>query len=315
MDSLLFHDPSTMNILSDETVPPSHRDSSVLSDFNPQRWSSDEDEMDIDETEQDTPTRRRYTPRTEESLSTAEKLQSVVSLLHTLHWSFAAFLKAWVGAAAGSSGVNIQHHLYRTVAQRQRVLATTISALNEDGFVTIDGWENWVRDCRLELQLLGQQQYFNNDFVNVDLDKIDFSKAVDVIKRFAPTWFNILRSALQNQRAHRSSYHQGKADIVALRILTITYIACFSIAKKTSSFFPSAVGLYLTTSGTKRRAIETLSGLGICHSYHQNLLNLGKKAEQAEVVLPLLFIIFETSPNSFVVLRTPYPKPIGLQVM
>lgn len=41
--------------------------------------------------------------------------------------------------------------------------------------------------------------------------------------------------------------------------------------------------IYLAGSGVKRRVVETLSGLGICHSYHTANRLLKKVASNAEV--------------------------------
>ena len=40
-----------------------------------------------------------------------------------------------------------------------------------------------------------------------------------------------------------------------------------SQARNQSNFFATIMDIYLIGSGVKRRVIETLSGLGICHSY------------------------------------------------
>ena len=78
---------------------------------------------------------------------------------------------------------------------------------------------------------------------------------------------------LRNQRANRDGYNNGgnackRARAVyeqQRRLLMITSIVCHSQAKKTSNLIPSL--RELGTTGVKRRVIEVLSGLGICHSY------------------------------------------------
>jgi hypothetical protein len=56
-----------------------------------------------------------------------------------------------------------------------------------------------------------------------------------------------------------------------------------SQSKQKSSFFPGMLDIYLAGSGVKRRVVETLSGLGICHSYHTANRLLKKVASNAEV--------------------------------
>jgi len=64
---------------------------------------------------------------------------------------------------------------------------------------------------------------------------------------------------------------------------TITSIVCHSQAVKKSNFLASALALYLVGSGTKRRVVETLSGLGICYSYHQANCIMNRIARESEV--------------------------------
>ena len=47
----------------------------------------------------------------------------------------------------------------------------------------------------------------------------------------------------------------------------ITSMICLLQARNQSNFFTKIIDIYPIGSGVKRRVIETLSGLGICHSY------------------------------------------------
>ncbi|KAN0074986.1 hypothetical protein V8E54_007597 [Elaphomyces granulatus] len=104
------------------------------------------------------------------------------------------------------------------------------------------------------------------------LEDLDFSEAFNLIEEKAPRWHATLVALLSNQRSHRKSFvppkDQKKSDEkIARRIFMITSMICSSQARNQSNFFATIIDLYLIGSGVKRRVIETLSGLGICHSY------------------------------------------------
>jgi hypothetical protein len=70
----------------------------------------------------------------------------------------------------------------------------------------------------------------------------------------------------------------------------ITSMVCSAQARNRSNFFSSIMDLYLMGSGVKRRVIETLSGLGICHSYSKANAVLTRVSEAAKVRLLALFL-------------------------
>jgi hypothetical protein len=66
------------------------------------------------------------------------------------------------------------------------------------------------------------------------------------------------------------------------RLFTITCMVCFSRARKSSNALASCLDVYLVGSGVPRRVIETLAGLGLCHSYffgNELMNNVAKYAE------------------------------------
>jgi hypothetical protein len=68
----------------------------------------------------------------------------------------------------------------------------------------------------------------------------------------------------------------------------ITSMLCFSCAKKQCNFFLLILDIYLLRSGVKRRVIETLAGLGICHRYYTTSTILSDLAQHSKVRLVLI---------------------------
>ena len=208
---------------------------------------------------------RQYTSRTSERFSTEDKLQEMVNTLGRLNWSFRDFVHAWAGAE-GRARVN--HRIYPTVHQRRRVLEETMDSLQSRGIYQPNPVPGAVEGVFIsELHGLINQRYFDQ-FDGNTIEDIDFSDALGIVQEKAPTWSAFLLRLLMNQRGHRASY-PSPSKAISRRLYTITNIVCHSQAVKKSNFLASALALYLVGSGTKRRVVETLSGLGICYSYHQ----------------------------------------------
>lgn len=122
-------------------------------------------------------------------------------------------------------------------------------------------------------QLLGQK-YFQTFDQDTSLDEVDFAAAYDSIQAIAPTWHTLVTALMKNTRAYRASYQkhvpsQGKPHLKYL--FTVTSIISHCRSKQNSNFFTRNVGIYLQGLGIQRRALETLSGLGICSSYAETL--------------------------------------------
>lgn len=128
---------------------------------------------------------------------------------------------------------------------------------------------------------------FGKFSVDMQLDNINFATAVVAIKSNAPTWFKLLHSLLQNTRQSRLSYPTpNNWTAVDRRLFVVTSMICFSRARKSSNVLASCLDVYLVGSGVPRRVIETLAGLGLCHSYHNANTLMKAVASYAEVRSP-----------------------------
>lgn len=126
-----------------------------------------------------------------------------------------------------------------------------------------------VELCSAELNELIKLPLFAKFDPAMDIERLDYAQAIQLIQETTPTWYNFLRSIMVNTRAPRTSFSaQDKKGAVDRRIFTVTSMACFSRAKHSSNVLPSCLDLYLLGSGVHRRVIETLAGLGLCHTYH-----------------------------------------------
>jgi hypothetical protein len=140
-----------------------------------------------------------------------------------------------------------------------------------------------------EFGALIQKPYFNRSDHTNSIDDINFSEAFQIIEETAPEWHAFLKQLLNNTRAHRSSYATSTdtEEAISKRIFTITSIVCHSRARQQSNYLASTLAAYMMGSGTKRRVLEVLAGLGICHGYRQTRRLTNEVAQESVVCNPL----------------------------
>ena len=144
--------------------------------------------------------------------------------------------------------------------------------------------ESDVTLCAQELDQLVKESPFSMFRLDMNLEQLDFAQGVAVIKRTAPTWYILLQTLLGNRRQSRPTYPTHEKWVaVHRRMFTITSMVCFSRARHNSNTLSSCLDVYLLGSGVHRRVIETLAGLGLCHSYHHANSLMTKVAEYASV--------------------------------
>jgi hypothetical protein len=210
-------------------------------------------------------------------------LQQVVDILQQNHWTFGNLLNAWVEEYGDGRMLLLDHQGYKTVAQRQRAYSRalrlpSVQALHSDDLST--------DSLAAELRALINTSSFGQFDHTTDLETLDFDLAFETLQSIAPQWHSLLTSLLQNQRAHRDSYTAiSNLQGTAKRAFVVTSIICHSQAPKRSNILASIMDIYLVGSGTKRRVLETLSGLGLCHSYHTANRLMKSIAEYAKVCI------------------------------
>ena len=242
---------------------PSNPETSPLSSPHPSQFEPSDDEIGHDTTQQ--PSDRRLPGLG----SNQRKLQRVMNTLRQCGWSFKTFLRVWTGTQYQSSDIILQHQYYRNKQNRVDIFYDALEDLSDQGF----SLERYTLGSTItdELSALIQKPYFNRFDHVKPIDDIDFSEAVQIMEETAPQWCLLLKQLLSNTRAHRASYPTTTSmdEALSKRLFTITCIIYHSRAKRQSNFLATTLAAYLMSSGTKRRVIETLAGLGICHGYQQ----------------------------------------------
>lgn len=221
-------------------------------------------------------------PNKTDGLSKQDKLQAIAELLKQYRWSFTDFLKAWVQEVDNhGQQIRIDHRGFVTPKKRQEALARAIAS---PVVQQVSGGPRMIDTLLEEIGSLIKTPYFGRCESTVDLDTIDFTAAFGSVQHHAPTWHNILMPLLQNQRAHWSSYSATpQSAVLQKRLYMVTSLVCHSHAKQQSNFLASVLDMYLHGSGVKRRVIESLSGLGICHSYIEANRRIKAVANSAKV--------------------------------
>jgi hypothetical protein len=253
----------------------------VESGAEDQETDSITDTQDIADTSTTTthPVRRRHRRSAQPRLTQQQKLLILVEKMEEIRWSFEEFLSCWLGASTSSTNITLPRRRYRTRQDRRNVLYNQMQTL--DIGLTQQSIVNATIDD--ELSALTTVQYFNRFDTTSNIDDIDFKVALQSVQDVAPTWYGILQHAGRNRRAHQASYPVRSDEIDQRRIFCITSMVCNLRARQQSNFLVSAMSIYLLGSGTKRRVIETIAGLGFCCSYPQTNILMKQIASEAQV--------------------------------
>jgi len=187
------------------------------------------------------------------------KLQTIVDAFRQVGWTIDHFIKAWV-----NEDYELEHRRYRTRLLRQKALRRALKSTEYDIADSI------FPTMEREMDSLIGKTHFGTFKPTDQLDMIDFQEAFKTIQTTAPMWHKLSTNFLSNARAHRKGYAvQHQTNEIPKRLFTITSIICHSRAKRRSNYFASLLDAYFIGSGVKRRVIDTLSGLGLCHTYVQ----------------------------------------------
>ena len=213
-----------------------------------------------------------------DGISTQEKLQRILDLMQSFGWSPRQLFLAWVGAKQGSASVELGNRFWRTSKQRKDLFLQVADEIGKPQ-------ANMISIMSRELKsLVKRHPCFGQFDEKANLEDIDFADAYHAIENSAPLWHSTMMQLLSPQRAHRASARpisESHSETLSQRLFALTSMVCFSRSKQQSNFLPSLLGTYLLGSGTKRRVIESLSGLGVCPSYSRCKDLLGKIAKNA----------------------------------
>jgi hypothetical protein len=205
-----------------------------------------------------------------------EKMVAIMKELRVRRMGVGTFIRAWVEQEDSQRTRRIG--LLRKLASQDPVLR---EVFGHDDINTDGTFEALVTQ---ELDSLVDQPFFNRFKEEDRPEDIRYTGAYEELERSAPTWHGFLMRVLQHPRAHRPSYPQRKELApIQQKAYLITSVICRARAAKTSNYLAKTLGLYLVSSGVKRRVIEVLSGLGICDSYTQLNKLYDQIADKGEV--------------------------------
>lgn len=213
-------------------------------------------------------------------MSTQEKLSRVYCVLRDdCHWTIQEFLTAWISDENIEGCGNCRQGSWRREAMRE--------IAQDEGFRARCGISSEAVDpttIKIELlALVEQQPVFGRYVPGTSIESLDFEHAFQTIQDSAPVWHHLITSLLYNKRAHRESYPAQAARGLPQQVYMITAFICHAQSKKSSSFFQTLLSVYLHGSGVKRRVLDTLHGLGICHSYNTINRRMEMVATEAKV--------------------------------
>ena len=263
---------------------PSIEQDGIQEDYNEEEWQDIDNNID-----------GLTTDFASESLSAtaiAAKLERIIRAIRTERWTVRDFLAAFV-QETDTAGRKIIPNVrgYKSPKVRRSMVAEALDTQPFQGVVR-ESSTSAVPTYLKELSNLraAEEPYFRR-FQQTDdakLEDLIFSNAFSLIEEKAPRWHATLVALLNNQRSHRKSFvppkdPQRSHEKIARRIFMITSMICLSQARNQSNFFATMIDIYLIGSGVKRRVIETLSGLGICHSYWKANKALHDVADAARV--------------------------------
>lgn len=192
----------------------------------------------------------------------------VLKAMKDAHMSFESFLNVWLHSPDDFP----EHCRYQSQADRRRVFRNWLSqepGVLRDGKAIIPSLQREL-DSLTEMDQFGRYDPANTPPDSVDLDAV--LSETSLIPSKAPTLHAILTGLLQQARAHQPSYASSEASAqeskqTTSRLYLILAVICHSRHPMSSNFLPSLMDTYLHGSGVKRRVVELLSGLGVCHRY------------------------------------------------
>jgi hypothetical protein len=219
-----------------------------------------------------------------------KKIETVLKCLKDNGLSLAGFLRLWI-----KDGVVIEsNRAYKTGILRRKELGRVVTEfLDNDDIQYNNTPKPLVHALQEELDaIIASGNLFRKFSAETDgttdaASASDFVEAHETIVKLAPKWYALLQQILGNQRAERASYQPSKTDlskgIIAGRIFTITFIACYSRSRKNSNFLPTILGMNMLKIGTKRRILDITQSMGVIPAYETLNSIIQNIAEQCKV--------------------------------
>jgi len=239
--------------------------------------------MDSDSEDGDTRARARDTKIT---AADQRAIKEIVEIFRRRGWGFADFLCVYMrsGERPGRRVGGV-----RNAVKDPEVCE--IAGLPRDDVVP-DG-ANLLPMLRKEFKHLIGKPGFSTYDPAAPVDTLPpASTGLKSIEKFAPIWYHVLNDLLTPERGSEPGRKRQKTRPLQRKLLGITAIVCNTRRPRKASYFQQSLGVYLSSSGVKKRVLEVLHGMGICASYQVSNAAYSKVAEaQKECEIDEQFLI------------------------
>lgn len=207
------------------------------------------------------------------------KLEKTLELLSNLQFSLGDFLESYLTDTLPTRPLEVgrRRNIFKTALERTAVSAA--AGIDNNAQNSLD-----CLDLQKEFEALMDEPMFGQYDPTSGLAEVNIEGSEATLVEKAPQWSSFLSAVLQNKRGNWNSYSKSKRSLLKGQAYLITSIILRSRARKRCNYLSRLLGLYLHGSGTKRRVIETLSGLGICDSYKVVNQMVTKVADRTELL-------------------------------
>ena len=163
----------------------------------------------------------------------------------------------------------------RRVRLRDALDRSVVRNVFGDDIVSVSALMNEL-DALVEQPLFGECTHSN-------MEGMDFAASRDEMVEVAPRWTDLLDRIMANRRSGWESY-SGSSTVRSGHAYLVSAVVLRSRSRRRSNYLSKNLGFYLLSSGTKRRVINVLNGLGLCDSYkiiNNDASEIASKAQAA----------------------------------
>lgn len=210
------------------------------------------------------------------------KLDHILEALRAVRWGVKDFLevleerKEVVPFHENGSYKKAYHSFNRYAYQSLPQRRTSLYVLGKHPDPALKAWAFEIvgQELRKEVKSLVTHEAFGNWTPSAlqGSEELNFNRVPEVIAERAPGWSSLLKAATVNSE-------NQDADLVKSSDFIMVSMLCRRARMRSSDKMAAALGIYLYHAGTKRRALDTLAGLGICVSYRSIMRRLERMEE------------------------------------
>ena len=208
-----------------------------------------------------------------------QKLDLINLLLRRSHLTFIDLVRAWLENAGGEP----------TGKARQAKARQLLDLVWDEDLLPLfektDTFEerttgSATKVVRSELVSLQKNvPLFGKYDPDFNLEDLNFTHAIGDIEKFAPNLSILINGSSEGIRTDKHTRKEQPG-----RIVMIAAVLSLGRARQSANLLARALGVYLHTSGVRRRVISTLHGLGIVDSYHtihRTIQEIAKRSQES----------------------------------